>query len=384
MPRPRSKPPEAQPAVVASKKPRTSASPSSKPSSLKKNRGCGRIDGGPRPVKRTWGTLKGGWVPHDTRDEVIDFLNHWIERSELPAKRLLGWLELGTSKFYDWRRRYGKVNEHNALVPRDDWLAAWEKQAIVDFHDSHPLEGYRRLTFMMLDADVVAVSPSSTYRVLRQAGRLDRHWQKPSKKGSGFVQPLVAHEHWHVDMSYINVAGTFYYLTSILDGYSRAIVHAEVRESMTERDVETVVQRAREKYPRAPAPAGRHPRIISDNGPQFIAREFKEFIRIAGMTHVRTSPYYPQSNGKLERWHASLKCECIRPAAPQSADEARRRVAAYVEYYNNVRLHGAIGYVTPLDKLAGRERAIWEARDARLAAARERRAAARHAERSIA
>ncbi len=106
---------------------------------------------------------------------------------------------------------------------------------------------------MMLDADVVAVSPSSTYRVLRQAGRLDRHWQKPSKKGSGFVQPLVAHEHWHVDMSYINVAGTFYYLTSILDGYSRAIVHAEVRESMTERDVETVVQRAREKYPRAPA-----------------------------------------------------------------------------------------------------------------------------------
>ncbi len=87
---------------------------------------------------------------------------------------------------------------------------------------------------MMIDADVVAVSPSSTYRVLRQAGRLDRHWQKPSKKGSGFVQPLVAHEHWHVDMSYINVAGTFYYLTSILDGYSRAIVHAEVRESMTE------------------------------------------------------------------------------------------------------------------------------------------------------
>ncbi len=153
------------------------------------------------------------------------------------------------------------------------------------------------------------------------------------------MQPLVAHEHWHVDMSYINVAGTFYYLTSILDGYSRAIVHAEVRESMTERDVETVVQRAREKYPRAPAPAGRHPRIISDNGPQFIAREFKEFIRIAGMTHVRTSPYYPQSNGKLERWHASLKCECIRPAAPQSADEARRRVAAYVEHYNNVRLH---------------------------------------------
>jgi putative transposase len=308
----------------------------------------------------------------------VDFVNHWTDRTELPVKRLVGWLSFSTSKFYDWRKRYGKVNEHNALVPRDDWLEAWEKQAIVDFHDRHPLEGYRRLTFMMLDADVVAVSPSSAYRVLKQAGRLDRRWQKPSKKGTGFVQPLAAHDHWHVDVSYINVAGTFYYLTSVLDGYSRFIVHWELRETMTECDVEIVIQRAREKYP------DHRPRIISDNGPQFIAKEFKEFIRIGGMTHVRTSPYYPQSNGKLERWHGSLKQECIRPAAPQSLDEARRRVAAYVEHYNQVRLHGAIGYLTPADKLAGREREIWAVRDAKLEAARERRAAMRRAERNIA
>jgi transposase InsO family protein len=145
---------------------------------------------------------------------------------------------------------------------------------------------------------------------------------------------------------------------------------------MTECDTEIVIQRAKEKHPEA------RPRIISDNGPQFIAQEFKEFIRISGMTHVRTSPYYPQSNGKLERWHGSLKRECIRPAAPQSADEARRRVAAYVEHYNKVRLHGALGYLTPADKLAGRDRQIWAARDAKLEAARERRTAARRAERA--
>jgi len=296
----------------------------------------------------------------------------------LPVKQFVGWLGLGTSKFYDWRQRYGKVNEHNALIPRDDWLQPWEKQAILDFHDRHPLEGYRRLTFMMLDADVVAVSPSSAYRVLRQAGRLDRHWLKPSKKGTGFVQPLAAHDHWHVDMSYINVAGTFYFLTTILDGYSRFIVHSELRERMTECDTEIVIQRAREKYPNA------RPRIISDNGPQFIAKEFKEFIRIGGMTHVRTSPYYPQSNGKLERWHGSLKRECIRPAAPQSVEDAQQRVAGYVEHYNTVRLHGALGYVAPADKLAGRERQIWDARDAKLEAARERRAAARQAQPTVA
>ena len=308
----------------------------------------------------------------------MDFVNHWSSRTDLSLKVLVLWLGIALSKFYDWRKRYGKVNEHNALVPRDEWLEPWEKQAIRDYYDRHPLEGYRRLTFMMLDADVVAVSPSSVYRVLKQAGLLDRKWQKPSKKGTGFVQPLAPHDHWHVDVSYINVAGTFYYLTSLLDGCSRSIVHWELRESMKERDIETVIQRAGEQYPDA------RPRIISDNGPQFIARDFKEFIRLAGMTHVRTSPYYPQSNGKLERWHGSLKQECIRPLPPGSVEEARRRVAEYVAHYNTVRLHSAIGYVTPADKLAGKEREIWASRDAKLAAARERRAAARQAEKIVA
>lgn len=88
---------------------------------------------------------------------------------------------------------------------------------------------------------------------------------------------------------------------------------------MTEPEVETIVQRARERFPDA------RPRIISDNGPQFIARDFKEFIRICGMTHVRTSPYYPQSNGKIERWHKSLKGECVRVKTPLSLDDAADR-----------------------------------------------------------
>jgi transposase InsO family protein len=291
---------------------------------------------------------------------------------------LLGWLGLGTSKFHDWKKRYGKVEEHNGKIPRDFWLEDWERQAILDFHDRNPLEGYRRLTFMMLDDDVVAVSPASVYRVLKAAGRTDRKWLSPSKKGTGFVQPLRPHEHWHVDISYINVQGTFYYLTSILDGASRFLVHWELRESMTERDVETIVQRALEKHP------GEKPRIISDNGPQFIARDFQEFIRIVGITHVRTSPYYPQSNGKLERWHGSLKRECVRPTCPASLEEARSRVTAFVEHYNQVRLHSAIGYITPADKLNGLEDVIFAERDRKLEEARQRRQQARHEAREVA
>ena len=172
------------------------------------------------------------------------------------------------------------VNEHNGWVPRDFWLELWEKEAIIEFHLKNPLEGYRRLTFMMLDADVVAVSPASVWRVLKQAGLLSRWKSKPSRKGTGFEQPLQPHQHWHIDISYINLSGTFYYLCSILDGFSRFLVHWDLRESMRETDVEVILQRAKEKYLEA------KPRIISDNGPQFIARDFKEFIRISGMTHV--------------------------------------------------------------------------------------------------
>ena len=297
----------------------------------------------------------------------MDFVRRWSQKTEIGAGRFLGWLGMRASKFYSWRERYGRVNEHNGWVPRDFWLEEWEKQAMVAFHLKNPLEGYRRLTFMMLDGDIVAVSPASVWRVLSQAGLLQRWNGKPSRKGTGFEPPPGPHQHWHIDVSYINVHGTFYYLCSVLDGYSRFIVHWDLRESMREPDVEIILERAKEKYPEA------RPRIISDNGPQFIARDFKEFIRISGMTHVRTSPSYPQSNGKIERWHKSVKGECLRPGTPLSPEDARRLIGQYVDHYNTVRLHSAIGYVTPADMLAGRQAEIHAARDHKLEEARRQR-----------
>ena len=208
-------------------------------------------------------------MPHDVRDQVVDYVRCWSEKTEIGAGRFIHWLNVVASKFYNWRKRYGRVNEHNGWVPRDFWLEPWEKQAILDYQDKFPREGYRRLTFMMLDADVVAASPSSVYRVLKAAGVLERHNVKPSLKGTGFVQPLQVHEHWHVDVSYLNLAGTFYFLCSVLDGCSRSVVHWEIRPTMLEGEVETIIQRAREKFP------GVRPRIISDNGPQFSAKDFK-------------------------------------------------------------------------------------------------------------
>jgi putative transposase len=283
---------------------------------------------------------------------------------------LLKWLGLSAGKFYDWRGRTGQTNRHNGGVPRGFWLQEWEKQAILKFQELYSQEGYRRLTYMMMDAEVVAVSPSSVFRVLSEAGRLRKWSPKPSRKGTGFEQPLKPHEHWHIDIAHINIHGTFYYLCAVLDGASRYLLGWSLLGAMKTADVEILLQRVRERYPDA------RPRIISDNGPQFIAKDFKEFIRISGMTHVRTAPYYPQSNGKLERWNKSIKSECIRPGVPLSPEDAERLIAQYVAVYNEQRLHSAIGYVTPKDMLEGRQSDIHAARDRKLEVAREQRAAA--------
>ena len=106
--------------------------------------------------------MTGAWVPHDTRDTIVDFTKAWSEKTEIPLICFISWLSIARSKFYTWVERYGKVNEHNAPIPRDFWLEDWEREAIITFYLENPQEGYRRLTFMMLDRDVVAVSPATT------------------------------------------------------------------------------------------------------------------------------------------------------------------------------------------------------------------------------
>jgi putative transposase len=306
-------------------------------------------------------------VPHDLRDTVVDFLNRYRQLTGIAHVRLLFWLSLSPRKFNRWKERYGKANEHNAMIPRDHWIEPWERNAIVDFARQYPLEGYRRLTFMMLDRDVAAVSPATTYRVLQGAGLIGARPALPSRKGKGFVQPLEPHEHWHVDFSYVNIGGTFYYLCSVLDGASRAILAWDIRPQMKEADAEIVIQRARERFPDA------RPRIITDNGPQFVAKDFKEFIRLWQTTHVFCSPHYPQSNGKLERYHRTLKEQAIRPKTPLTLDDAKRVVSDFIDHYNHLRLHAGIGYIAPTDRLAGRHSAIFTERDRKLEQARETR-----------
>lgn len=312
--------------------------------------------------------MNGLWVSPDIRDNIIKTIERLKNKTDVPVLKLLKAIDLQPSKYYEWKKRFGLPNQHNGHIPRDFWLEPWEKEVIIRYKLNNPTEGYRRLTYQMLDKDIVAVSPSTTYRYLRMAG-LTGLWNNRTyrTKKKGFTQPLQPHEHWHIDISYVNYRGVFLFLICILDGYSRFIVHHDLRLNMKEYDVELVVQEALEKYPDV------SPRIISDNGPQFISRDFKLFVKEQGLKHIKTSVNHPQSNGKMEAFFKTIKSECIRKKSFINLDEAREKIAEYIYEYNYSRLHSGIGFVAPYDMLTGKAEEIFKERDEKLENARQRR-----------
>lgn len=307
----------------------------------------------------------------DIQDAIVRYVIMMTTRTHIPLKKVLGWIGLKKNKYHAWRKRLGIPNNHNGKMPRATWILPWERDAIIAYRHDHMDEGYRPLTYMMLDENVVAVSPSTTYRVLKTAGLLSRWNPGRALKQKGFVQPLAVHEHWHIDIKYVNFHGTFLFLISLIDGCSRYIVHHELRLTMQEYDVQLTLERALERFP------GVTPRIISDNGKQFIAKDFTQYIAEKGLHHVRTSVCHPQSNGKLERFHRTLSEECLRTKSMLDVQDARRCIAEYIEFYNTKRLNSAIYFLTPADVLDGRRQERLAEREAKLAHAQEDRRHAR-------
>ena len=306
-------------------------------------------------------------IPRKLRNEIVHYIAHWHKRTKVKLGTMLLWLALTPSKYYNWRKRRNLENRHNGWLPKGHWLLPWEVQAIVDYRYKHMDEGYRRLSYKMLDEDVVAASPSSVYRVLQRYNLLVSTWRHQRTKGKGFHQPIKPHQHWHLDISYINFRGTFVYLVALIDGFSKYIVHFEIKLSVETLDIEVMLERALAKFP------GAAPVLITDNGPQFIAKEFGLYLQHVGITHRRTRFYYPQSNGKIERFFQTCKNEAVRRQSYLSLDDLKRQIAEYIAYYNDVRLHSANGYIAPKDMLQGRQAIIFDERRRKLQQAIENR-----------
>lgn len=282
--------------------------------------------------------------------EVVSVVQRLHDRASFAVKESLTILALPRSTYFDWARIGGKAARPELVTPKAHHITPEERAAVIAFAREHLEEGYKRLAFMIADAGVAAVRPSTVYLILKEAGLIGR-WKQPTTGAhkKGFDQPETPHEQWHTDIAYLNILGTQYFLISVLDGFSRAIIHHEIRTRMETNDVEIVIQRALDTLPKDTA----RPRIISDNGSQYVSTQFKVFLRDAGCAHSKARVRHPQSNGKIERWHKSIKTECVRRTALGDLDEARTVVATYVLNYNTIRLHSAIHYLTPADALLG-------------------------------
>lgn len=272
-----------------------------------------------------------------------------------PIARSLAVLRVPRATYFRWAAAGGKAPRPPAVVPKAHWITPAERTAIIACARAHPELGYARLTYHMADTGVAAVSPSTVYTILREAGLIGR-WQ-PAREAhrQGFHQPLRPHEQWHTDIAYLNILGTQYFLLAVLDGYSRAILHHEIRCTMTTTDVEIVLERALATLP-ADTP---RPRLITDNGSQYVSAQFTQYLRTTGLSHSRTRVRHPQSNGKYERWNQTAKVECVRRMAlggrddPEALAEAQQVLARYVTHYNTTRPHSALHYLTPADYLRG-------------------------------
>lgn len=298
---------------------------------------------------------------------VLRLVTQTRARTGWTVRRILRKLGLPKSRYYAWRERAEQERLADArsvptLSPYR--ILEEEREAVIGYALRHPREGYRRLTWMMVDADVAYISPASTYRILEDADLLYR-WKRSSRSGPPPPEPTAPNQRWHTDLMYLRVEDSWYFLVTVLDAYSRYVVHWDLLTTMTAAAVRVVIHDAVKK-------TGATPEIVSDNGSQFRAKDFKELVRDFQLEHIRIRTYHPESNGKIERFHRSTR-DALEATDLKNLGKAREIIGRWVRFYNEGRLHAALNYLAPADYWAGDPDIRLEERRTKLTAARARR-----------
>lgn len=304
--------------------------------------------------------------PADVKATVLALITTTQTRTGWTIRRILHHLGLTKARYRDWTKRQqtGALADHSPRPPLLDGILAMERAAVIAYALTHPQDGYRRLTWQMIDADVAYLSASSVYRILREADLL-RRWKRSASVGQAPAAPTRPHERWHTDLMYLRVADTWYFLVTVLDAYSRYVVHWELLTSMAASDVRLVIQEAVER-------TGASPQVVTDNGAQFTALEFKDLIRRFALQHIRIRTYHPESNGVVERFHRSTR-EALSARTLANLSQVRAVIGEWVQFYNEERLHASLGYLPPAEYYRGNPVARQAARQVKLDQARHAR-----------
>jgi putative transposase len=304
-------------------------------------------------------------VPAETKAQVIALVKQTKMRSGWNAERTLLALGVPRSVYYAWKKR--ESLEDRAGKPcRVYELLPEEREAICGFALRLPKVGYRKLTWMMIDAGLVCVGESTVYRVLSEADLLHR-WKR-SERSSGVYdfKATGPNQQWHTDVMYVWVACRFYFLLSFIDAYSRYIVHHKLLMRLDGAAVSTELQAALESAGDA------KPRVVHDHGPEFVNRDVAAVVRAHNLIEIKTRLRHPESNGIVERFNGTVRDETNDDYGGDYL-EAEATMASLVRHYNDERLHAALGYMAPVIWHRGKPEEVRDERARRIAAARAHR-----------
>lgn len=296
---------------------------------------------------------------------MLKIVEQTKRRSGWRVYRTLAALGVPRSVYYAWKTRES-LEDRTAKPCRVYELLPEERSAICEFALKFPKIGYRKLTWMMVDAGVARVGESSVYRVLSDADLLSRWKRSTRSSGEYNFRPTAPNQQWHTDVMYVWVACRFYFLLSFVDAYSRYIVHHKLLMSLDGQSVAIELEVALE------AVEGVKPRVVHDHGSEFVNRDVAAVIKTHNLIDIKTRPRHPESNGIVERFNGTVRDESDNVYGKNYL-EAEAIIAKLMHHYNEERLHASLGYMRPATWHRGQPNEVREERARRIAAARTHR-----------
>ena len=293
-----------------------------------------------------------------------------VEESPVSVKKTLAELTINRSTFYTWYHRY-QQGGYEALAnryrpPKQFWnqIPPWERQRVVEIALEHPQKSPRELAWYITDKRGYYISESTVYRILKAHDLVTSPVFTMISARDKFPHPTRApNELWQTDFTWFKVVlWGWYYLCTILDDYSRYILAWQLCSGMSTEEVKQTIETAIE-FSGIDDPSILYlPRLLSDNGPCYVSKALGQYLEAKGIMHTRGKPYHPMTQGKIERYHRSMK-NILLLENYYSPSELEDQIGLFVDYYNNHRYHEALNNLTPSDVYYGRSREILTRRE---------------------
>jgi transposase InsO family protein len=282
-----------------------------------------------------------------------------VESQPKGKRQALMALGISKSSYYRWRR--GQYDSANRKRPWNRIFPEEEDRVLAVARESPELSS-RQLSAWITDNKGFAVSESTVYRILRREGLVKRQETQLTAANEYHTKTTRPHRMWATDASYFRVVRWgYYYLVTVMDDYSRFILAWKLQKDMSANSLIEVVQEAVDATGMTDVPVEDRARLLSDNGAGYVSRAFRNYLRLVDIRHILAAPFHPQTNGKIERYHRSIKGE-LSLFPYEMPSQLERAITDFVDYYNYRRYHKALGNVTPADVLYGRREEILKRR----------------------